>query len=74
VIYNYQLTNNNANIRRIRQRIERLERDAAAETKEYAPAEGIRIVENLEANRLQVFFPGKPPAETRQSLKSSGFR
>ena len=70
----YTIKNSNANIRRIRKRIERLEKAAAAKTKEYAPAEGFRVVENVEANRLQVFFPGKPPAETRQALKRCGFR
>ena len=29
---------------------------------------------NREDNRLQVFFDGKPDADTRAELKSSGFR
>ena len=29
---------------------------------------------NREDNRLQVFFDGKPDADTRAELKSNGFR
>ena len=32
------------------------------------------IVENTEANRLQVFFPEKPSETVRKELKSNGFR
>lgn len=70
----YQLTNNGANIRRLRERIKDLERAAARP--EAAPVEigGVRIEENKEANRLQIFFPGKPGAEVRADLKARGFR
>ena len=34
----------------------------------------VRIIENTEANRLQVFFPEKPSEEVRKELKSNGFR
>ena len=80
----YELTNNNANIRRIKQRIAHLERQkaeaAAVEAatgepmREHEYPNGIRIVENFEANRLQVFFPGKPAEAIRKELKQSGFR
>ena len=42
-------------------------------TKEYTIGE-VRIVENTEANRLQVFFPEKPSETVRKELKSNGFR
>jgi hypothetical protein len=70
----YALTNNNANIRRIKDRIAELERNATRETKQVERADGIRVVENAADNRLQIFFPGKPAAEIRATLKSSGFK
>jgi Domain of unknown function (DUF3560) len=71
----YELTNNGANIRRIKERIEHLERMSKKETAEHVMGNtGVRIVENVEANRLQVFFPGKPAEEVRKELKGSGFR
>ncbi|SEK23185.1 DUF3560 domain-containing protein [Parapedobacter koreensis] len=69
----YKLSNNNANIRRIKQRIEQLRK-----LQERQPFDktinGVRIVENLGANRLQMVFDGKPSAEVRKQLKSNGFR
>lgn len=71
----YALTNNGANIRRVKERIAHLERAATREHQEVAVGNtGIRIVQNVEANRLQIFYPGKPPAEVRAQLKGSGFR
>lgn len=69
----YSLSNNNANIRRIKQRIAFLEQNAKRETKT-VEANGIRMVENAEENRVQLFFPGKPAPEVRAKLKSYGFR
>ena len=68
----YQLTNNSANIRRIKQRIEALGR-RPTEDREQTIGE-VRLVENAEANRVQLFFPGKPSAEARRILKTWGFR
>lgn len=71
----YEMTNNGANIRRLKGRLEQLKARAGKETKETAVGNtGIRIVENVEANRLQIFFPGKPDFDTRKELKGSGFR
>jgi hypothetical protein len=70
----YQLSNNNANIRRIKDRIEQLSKYAERETKEVLHNSGVRMVENAEENRVQLFFPGKPAAEVRTMLKSHGFR
>jgi len=69
----YALSNNNANISRIKGRIEHLKRNATRETKE-EEKHGVRIVENAEANRLQLFFPGKPSEAVRATLKGFGFR
>ena len=69
----YQLQNNNAQIRRLKRRIEALEAQAGDETSE-TKIGPVTIVENVEENRLQLFFPGKPSAEFRRELKRSGFR
>lgn len=70
----YALTNNLANIKRMRQRLAELEKKAAATTEETTRPDGIRIVENAEADRLQIFFPEKPAPAMIQNLKSRGFR
>lgn len=69
----YRLSNNNANIHRIRERIAELEK------KKENPAQGWdfdggQVVMNQEANRLQVLFDEKPDYETREELKRHGFR
>lgn len=72
---NYQLTNNSANIRRMKQRVEQLRREVNRPAEpEVETANGIRIVENKDLNRLQLFFPGKPAEEIRRNLKAHGFR
>ncbi len=70
----YQLTNNNANIRRIKARIEHLRRQEGRETKATETASGVKVVQNAEANRLQIIFPGKPQPEIITELKARGFR
>lgn len=75
----YTLSNNNAEIRRIKKRLESLEA-AKAQPVEESKREGeicgepCEIVENAEIMRLQIIFDGKPSAECRQALKSHGFR
>ncbi len=73
----YVLSNSNGRIKSIRDRIKRLER-LAEQAKETPQVEteinGVRIVDNLELQRLQIFFPGKPDAEVRTQLKKNGFR
>lgn len=70
----YSLSNNSANIRRIEQRIEQLKRAATRETKEEDYQGVVKLIENAEANRVQLIFPGKPDASVREKLKRSGFR
>ena len=69
----WELSNNSAEIRRIRQRIDSLTR--ARETVYVGwEFEGGHVEANREQSRLQVFFDGKPDADTRQQLKEHGFR
>jgi hypothetical protein len=70
----YQLSNNSARIRDTAKRISQLTRDAQAETKIIETDHGFEIIENADANRVQVVFPGKPNEATRRVLKSNGFR
>lgn len=74
----YMLTNNNAEIRRQRERIAELEqREIAAQTQTESDenvAPGVRMVKNAEAGRLQLFFDGKPSDAVRDDLKAAGFR
>ena len=74
----YELTNNNANIRRIRERLAALEKEAqrAAENAEAGPVEGdgYKLVENTEIGRIQFIFDAIPDTEIRAALKSNGFR
>ena len=67
----YLLTNNNANIRRVRQRIEELSHKT--EFVGWTFPGGEAKVNEAE-NRLQLIFEDKPDADTRQALKSEGFK
>ena len=69
----YQLQNNNANIRRIRQRIAELEKkkENPAEGWEFAGGKGVG---NQGVNRLQIIFDDRPDADLRSELKGEGFR
>lgn len=70
----YQLSNNNANIRRIRERIEELEKRQSESAPEGWTFTGGEVVINSELNRVQIVYSDKPDAETRSELKSAGFR
>ena len=70
----FHVVNRRANAKRIKQRIAQLEANARRTTTEKEVTGGLRIVENAEANRLQLFFPCKPGDAVRAELKSRGFR
>lgn len=69
----YELTNSNANIKRVKQRIEMLEAVKASKPIE-EERDGYTYRENTEAMRVQLQFDGKPDDETRALLKRNGFR
>lgn len=69
----YELKNNNANIRRIKQRIAQLEQASQAEAKEIQ-GDGFKVEESPEENRILFFFDDKPAEEIRRLLKQSGFK
>lgn len=69
----YELTNSNANIKRVKQRIETLEAVKASKPIE-EEHDGYTYRENAEAMRVQFQFDGKPDDETRALLKRNGFR
>jgi len=68
----YELQNNNANIRRMKQRIDQL-KEAPTESSESQHGD-VTLVENVDENRIQLIFPGKPSDAIRTILKRHGFR
>lgn len=74
----FQLSNNNAEIRRVKARVAELEAKAAAIAADPAPVEreigGVRLLENVAIDRVQLVFPDKPSDEARRVLKGRGFR
>lgn len=71
----FELSNNNANMRRVRDRIAQIEKAKAQETTEReTPVEGVKLVEDTDLMRIQLVFDGKPEPEIRDILKSHGFR
>jgi hypothetical protein len=69
----WALSNNNAEIRRVKEKIEQLEKLDVVQD-ERLTFNGGEMVVNTEANRVQFLFPGKPGDEIRSLLKSYGFR
>lgn len=69
----YALQNNNANIHRVEERLKSLKAVKEKGTKE-TEFELFKVVENVEAMRLQIIFDGKPDPEVRAVLKKNGFK
>lgn len=69
----FRFPNNNAEIRRVKERIDTLTRQ-----KEIGYVgwefDGGKVEANAEDNRLQIFFEEKPSPQVREELKSGGFR
>lgn len=73
----YELTNNNANLKRMKIRLAELEQKSEAlEEHEELDQEmnGLIIRRNFAEDRLQLLFEGKPGEDIRSILKSNGFK
>ena len=69
----YMLSNNSAEIRRLRSRIEEIRQNQEVGFRGWEFAGG-EAVASKEYNRLQLFFVEKPDAEQRSILRKSGFK
>lgn len=73
----YVLQNSNQRIKNIKDRISHLEKLEELKTTQgntEIEINNIKIIDNLEANRVQMIFPNKPNEDIRKILKSNGFR
>jgi len=70
----YALKNNGANIRRLKGRVGDVETAKATPDRVTEGAGGVRLEDAPADNRVRLYFPHKPTAETREGLKARGFR
>ena len=70
----YSLSNNNANIKQVRDRLEDLKKRQASPAPEGWSFDGGCVEMNTEENRVQIFFDEKPDPDVRDALKGRGFR
>ncbi len=72
----YLLKNNNAEIRRLKQRLESEQQQvqAAQDSGTEFTFDGGTVVLDPDDNRLRLLFDGKPDEDTRAKLKANGFR
>jgi len=69
----YQLKNNNAQIRRLTERLGQIEVAQSTPATEIK-GEHATMEDNPADNRVRLFFPGKPESDLRERLKRGGFR
>jgi hypothetical protein len=69
----YELTNNGANIRRLKGRLLQVE-TAHALPDTLIEGPHAKLEDSPADNRIRIWFPGKPDAEVRERLKRGGFR
>ncbi len=69
----FELTNNGANIRRMKGRLDGIKRNQLAPTT-VEKTESCRLEDCPPENRVRLFFDGKPAGEVRSRLKANGFR
>ena len=69
----WALSNNSAEIRRLKTRIASLTQQKTIGFVGWE-FDGGKVEANTDANRLQIFFDGKPDEATREELKHNGFR
>lgn len=72
----YKLTNNNANIKRLQERVTMLEKKwegAKSDKKEEYTFDGGTFLVNYEIDRVQILYDGKPDSDVRTQLKRNGW-
>ena len=69
----YSLANNRGRIKQVESRISEIENRKAIMPKDIM-INGVRVLENTDAMRLQIFFDGKPAREMIALLKSHAFK
>lgn len=74
----FELTNNNANIKRLEERVASLkklkERAEKPSEEKYITVDGLKVEEDATDMRIRLLFEDIPSAEERELLKSWGFR
>lgn len=70
----FNLTNSNAEIHRLEDRIKNIQSAKEAGNKEVVTNSNYRVVKNAEEMRLQYFFDGKPDRDVINIMKSNGFK
>jgi hypothetical protein len=70
----YMITNNGAEIRRLKAREESVKEAASQPTRSEEGSSGVRLEDSPPENRVRLFFGGKPSPEVIASLKQNGFR
>lgn len=74
----YNLTNNNANIKRLKERVTELkalkERAGQKDEEKYIKVDGLSVEEDATDMRIRILFDNIPSAETRDLLKKHGFK
>jgi hypothetical protein len=70
----FSLTNNNANIKRIRERIAHIKAEREAPTIQGWKFDGGEVIANRDADRLQILFDEKPDFEKRARLRKAAFK
>lgn len=70
----FELSNNNAKIKATKERLAELEKRNSEPQEKSVQGNGVKLVKNTEQDRVQLIFDDKPDEETRELLKSNGFR
>ncbi|MCK5158518.1 MAG: hypothetical protein KAR08_05150 [Candidatus Heimdallarchaeota archaeon] len=69
----FHLQNSNARIKSAKARLASMDKQEATKTTS-GTINGVKVVDNTEDNRIQLFFDGKPDDDMRKKLKGSGWR
>jgi hypothetical protein len=72
--YTFEMTNNNQNMNSIKKRIELLEKRKNDKTRILFENDTVKVIDNVEDNRLQIIYNEKPSEEIREKLKRHGFK